>query len=473
MIKQTIKFNSPNKYFGGFIQNIIDQSNIKASIEQNENTINILVDDTDPNLETFNKNLQNYLPHSIFLDEIETIQSEENISDTRFTSPQYNIAPCNKCLELLNDPSSTHYLDENLLCEHYSNVAEQKYEDYTIFSPHYKKDASVLITNSTKINELFILTEAEIKALFSIEKPTIKATIKDESLKNLTNQNYIYVKAPYNNRSALAAINAKESGVDYLFFEDIDDLKIVIVQKNTSIIKASRVATPLAKLNDDPTLNRFLNIAKEAQFTKGAIGANLNTQGINFIVNNELGTKQVITFQDFDLAKLLIEFQEDEKRSKLFANFKSKYPQVAQEMENSKELGLFETISIILELNDNNSKEKSAFETVSNKGYEFRGNGGLKIDTNYISGGFDYSSFIGSIISFKLAGADMHYLAYSIFEAIADMSISTLNQLKEKFKCDNIIMMGDMFSNSVLYSRILSKYQLSNPYFSKAIALAD
>jgi metallophosphoesterase superfamily enzyme len=53
------------------------------------------------------------------------------------------------------------------------------------------------------------------------------------------------------------------------------------------------------------------------------------------------------------------------------------------------------------------------------------------------------------------------------------MTISTLNQIKKKFKIDNIIMMGDMFENSVLYSRILSKYQLANPYFSKAIALDD
>ena len=67
----------------------------------------------------------------------------------------------------------------------------------------------------------------------------------------------------------------------------------------------------------------------------------------------------------------------------------------------------------------------------------------------------------------------MHYLAYSIFEAFADMSITTLNQLKSKFKCENFVMMGDMFQNSVLYSRILSKFQLSNPYFSKSFAIND
>lgn len=465
MIKQTIQYKSQNQYFAGFIQKLIDTSEIKACVTMENDNIILLVDEIDQNLEAFDTNISKYLPHSLFLGIVETSNTDDTITPTPFQSIQYNIAPCNRCLEMLNDPSSPHYLDESLKCDHYNNPTDENYEDYTIFSPHYSEGSAVLITDATKINDLFIVTQDEVKALFSIEKPTIKATIKDETIKELTGKNYIYIKAPYNNRSALAAINAKESGVEYLFFEDSSDLKIVIVQQNTTIIKASRVATSLQTLDEDTTINRFLNIKEEAGFTKGAIAANLSTNGINFLASNELGSKKVITFQEFELKNLLEHFSNDEKRSKLFTNFKTKYPQLAQELENNPTLGLFETISVILEL------DNKGFEAVSDKGYEFRGNGGLKVDTNYIDEGFDYYSFIGSIISFKLAGVDTHYLAYSIFEALADMAINTLNQLKDKFKLDNIIMMGDMFSNSVLYSRILSKYQLSNPYFAKAIAL--
>jgi hydrogenase maturation factor HypF (carbamoyltransferase family) len=104
---------------------------------------------------------------------------------------------------------------------------------------------------------------------------------------------------------------------------------------------------------------------------------------------------------------------------------------------------------------------------------EFKGNGGLKIDMEFIGDEFNYSALVGSVISFKLAGADDFYIAYSIFEAFGDMAISTINQLKKKFRINNIVMMGDMFGNSVLYSRILSKYQLANPFFSKQFALDD
>ncbi len=468
MIKQTIQFNSPNQYFGGFIQNIIDQSQINASVSQEDNTITLLIDTNDEQkLNRFNELVSKYLPHSIFLDTIETIESNETIQDEKLHSINYNIAPCNRCLELLSDPSSPSYLDESLQCTHYSNDGSAVFEDYTIFSPHYSENAAVLITNAAKINDLFIITEDEIKTLFSIEKPTIKATIKDEVLKELTGKNYIYIKLPYNNRSALAALNAKESGVEYLFFEDMNDLKMVVVQKNHTIIKASRVATPLKELHENNTVNRFLNIAQEAGFNKNVIGANLSTKGINFLVSNELGAKKVIDFQKFNLSKLLEDFKNDPHKSKLYNNFGTKYPKLIQTLEENQDLDIFETICVLLELS------QTSFNALSDKSYEFRGNGGLSIDTHYIDEGFDYNSFIGSIISFKLANVDTHYLAYSIFEALGDMAISTLNQLKEKFKCENIVMMGDMFENSVLYSRILSKYQLSNPYFPKAVALDD
>ena len=92
---------------------------------------------------------------------------------------------------------------------------------------------------------------------------------------------------------------------------------------------------------------------------------------------------------------------------------------------------------------------------------------------NFIDDKFNYATLISSVISFILAGANSDYISYSIFEAYADMAISVTNQLKRKFNIENIIIMGDMFENSVVYSRILTKMQLSKPFFSKKFALDD
>lgn len=465
---QTIKYGSSNTYFAGFLQDIITQSGINGSVEQQNGTITLKLeyDNEHDNLSEFNTLAAKYIPHSIFLGDIDTKFDDIKINPSSFRSGDYNISPCAKCMEMLNDPSSEHYLDESLICSHYSNDAKEIYSDNTTFSPHYSEGASLLVTDPNSVSKLFIVTEDELKVLFSIEKPTIKVTIADETLKEITGKRYINIKSPYNTRSMLAAINAKESGVDYMFFHSQNDLDAVVVQKNLSIIKANRVASTIEELNSDSAINRFLNIKKEAGFEKATIGSYLSTKGISFIVSNEVDTKKVISFGEFDLKKVMEGFKADTKRSKLLENFSAKYPELAQTLQ-SEELGLYETICVILEL------ENKGFESLCDKSYEFRGNGGLKIDTYFNEEDFDYEAFIGSIISFKLAGVDMHYLAYSIFEALGDMSITVMNQLKTKFKCENFIMMGDMFVNSVLYSRILSKFQLSNPYFSKSFALDD
>lgn len=262
----------------------------------------------------------------------------------------------------------------------------------------------------------------------------------------------------------LASINAKESEIDYLFFHTEQDLEAVVVQKNISLI-----CNPYEKLeqfNNDTVINCFSNIQKEANFPN-AIGCYLSTKVIGFIVANEMATKRVIEFGAFSMKRVMENFKNDAKRTRLLENFAQHYPKVAQSLEN-QELGVYETIATILEL------DEISFEALSDKSYEFRGNGGLKIDTHFSQDGdFDYADLIGSIMSFKLAGVETHYLAYSIFEALGDMSISICNQLKTKFKISNFIMMGNLFGNSVMQSRILSKFQLSNPYFSPSIALDD
>ncbi|MBN2825060.1 MAG: hydrogenase [Campylobacterales bacterium] len=478
-IRQIIEYRSTNSYFAGFLQSIINESGINASVEQQEGKIVLMLDEKDSHLEEFNLLVNRYLPHSIFLGEISTEQVEASITPSALVSKDYFIAPCAKCMELINTPSSEFYLDGNLKCSHYNNEAQSIYPDSTIFSPHYSEGATLLLTNASKVHELFIMTDDELKALFSIEKPTLKVTIADTALQEMTGKKFISIKAPYNNKSLLASINANESRLDYLFFHQANDLEVVVVQKNLSIITASRMATPLKPLHEDSIINRFLNIKQEAKFNN-AIGCYLSTHDISFIVANEMGVKRVINFGAFNPTKVMECFHASAKRTKLLENFGEKYPAIVEQLgippqerwnEEKKlnsEMGLFETIATILELEPQN------YTALSDASYQFRGNGGLKIDTHFNEeGDFDYANLMGSIMSFRLAGVDTHYLAYSIFEALGDMGIEVMNQLKTKFKINHFIMMGNLFGNSVLYSRILSKFQLSSPYFSKAFALDD
>jgi len=467
-IVQKIQYNSNNQYFAGFLQNMIDESALNASIEQNKNEITLTIDEKDEKaLSSFSDLTSKYLPHSLFLGEISTNTDDVEIKKSEFKSENYEISLCSRCLGKLQDPSSQSYLDDNLQCNHYNNLPQENTVDYNTFTPNFSEGSTLLLVDPSKVNDLFIITKDEYRALFSIEKPTIKVTIKDEELKELTGKKFINIKSTYNMKSTLAAINAKDSELSYIFFNDLTPSKVVVVQKNTSIIRDNKFSKKLEDLDKDQVVNRFLNIVQETINPKNAIGANMSaTNGISFLVLNEVASKKVITFDEFNLKNVLEEMSNDEVRGKLLANFANKYPLIIENLK-SNDYDIYGTLCSILELDEKN------FESLSDKSFEFHGNGGLKIDMNFKDGGFDYSSLIGSVISFKLADVDTHYLAYSVFEAYGDMVISTLNQLKTKFKINNFVMMGDMFENSILYSRILSKFQLSNPHFSKSIAFDD
>jgi hypothetical protein len=52
------------------------------------------------------------------------------------------------------------------------------------------------------------------------------------------------------------------------------------------------------------------------------------------------------------------------------------------------------------------------------------------------------------------------------------MGIYVANQLSNKLGTKNFIVMGDIFSNNILYGRILTKFSISKPFFSKMYALS-
>ena len=474
-IKQIIEFKSDHKYFAGFLQNLIDTNDIKGSVSFEKKHIELILDDSDlKKLQNFGDDCEKYLPNSIFLGAIQTSTTKDQIKNEKFHSPFYHIAPCPQCIEAITNPASDDYLNNSYQCTHYTNDIQSP-QDTSSYSVHYSKGMTLLLTNSAKAAELFYLSQMEQKALFSIEKPSIKVTIKDERLKEIVGgKHFIYIRAPFDIQSTLVALNAKESEIDYLFFDEYDHKKAVIVKDNISFIQDNNVTKTLENLHDDKALNRVLNLEKEAGF-KGSISAYMSRfDGINCIVSNEVGIKKVLKVQNFDIQNLLEDFQNDPLKSKLYENFSKQYPQVIEKLKSSDSLDIFETLYIILELNTNASLEESkAFEALSDKGYEFRGNGGVKIDMYFKDDGFDYVSFFGSIMSFKLANTQTHFLAFSIFEAFGDMIINILNQLQKQFKIDNFIMIGDMFENSVLYSRILNKFQLQKPYFPVNIALDE
>jgi len=238
-----------------------------------------------------------------------------------------------------------------------------------------------------------------------------------------------------------------------------------VVQEHTCFVRDNRITPAPKEKYGDTMLDRFDAVAKEAGYDD-ALGAYMSRSGIAFGVMQKGEPRKAIAFQPFKWRSVHETMQKDPTRQRLLQNFAEKYPLTAERLQEDQD-DVFALLATILEL------ENPRFVALSDTSLAFRGNGGLKMDMFFTDDGFDYPALVGSVMSFRLASTEPHYLAYSIFEAFGDMAVSVLGQLKRKTKIERFVLFGDMFENTVLFSRILSKFQISTPYFPKAIALDE
>ena len=452
IIKQSIVFNSNLEYFTGYIQHIINISNVEASVSFSDGVITLLINSEDEHANLFSNNLSKYLPNSIYLGHIQTeVITENKIKKSDLKSPTYpTLSLCRSCLE------SSIY--EDSICTHYQNEAKL-YVDDVRYCETYNDGDAILINDTSMINTYFNMTKKEQELLFSIEKPVLKVTIRDEELMAKTGKKFIYLKAP---SSANSYLTTKASDKPYLFFKPVEELKVINVNDSISIIEDHELSGRLEDLSEDSVINRFLNIKKEYALQKGAIGLYANTNNIAFVANTPAKTGIVFGFKPFNAVATIETLKAN--RSKVFENFMKEYGEIkSDEIEG---MNLFELSALLLGL-------LPTYEELNDKSLEFRGNGGVKIDMKYQNDSFDYLSFIGSIMSFRLAGTPTHHLAYSIFESLADFLVIVYHESKAKIKEDDFIIFGNLFSNNVLYSRVLSKLSVKKPYFSKMYALDE
>ncbi len=87
-----------------------------------------------------------------------------------------------------------------------------------------RKPITLLITNPKILNEIAYISDAEIKALASQEKPVVLVQSKNFEGKDLISKlNFIKVKFPDEPLLILLADRLKEIGIDYIFIQDIKE----------------------------------------------------------------------------------------------------------------------------------------------------------------------------------------------------------------------------------------------------------
>ncbi|WP_200763057.1 hypothetical protein [Nitrosophilus alvini] len=97
---------------------------------------------------------------------------------------------------------------------------------FRLFCKTPVEDQNILITNANRVSNHFLLLSQEKHALFSIEKPIIRATVSNEKIKEDTGTSVARIKAPDEGFTLLLAKELSMAGIDYIYYRDVKEENI-------------------------------------------------------------------------------------------------------------------------------------------------------------------------------------------------------------------------------------------------------
>ncbi len=142
-----------------------------------------------------------------------------------------------------------------------------------------------------------------------------------------------------------------------------------------------------------------------------------------------------------------------EGSDRLLDNVKAQNTELYAQIEliQNENLGFFEAVSLLCDIGD------GGFEALNKEALKFMGKGGTQVDCHRDENRFHPYAFLGSIISYRMAGVEPTMLAYSVFESLGDYAVDILTQLKQRSKAAHTVLCGSQIAQASLFARIDSK----------------
>jgi len=519
-VQCTIGYRSSLSHIPTIITALAKKCEVALTLTQEEYNLHLFIDDHDEaRYEQFIEALSTELPLSIYMDEAHFDSVAEALEPTPMTGPMPAISPTIDTLRALLTPNSAHYfnpfygLNEEYsmrLTTHEKSIEGCEYADYfktlkqhltagalvgiktlfgqRTFSTFYRPRARLLLLNVELLESLFILSTRERLALGSIERPIIPLSVQDEALKTTIGE-VASVKLPDDPITILLAhtLLNDESPLPYLFYTEesentnttvqlshsapiyeMEDLELFITKNKTLIASGERAVGKHHTIDDAiPHAHTILKgvIKENHKENEKIITLYLSTYHDSEIAlyTPESGFHSHITFPSLPESGevILREIQNlNADTPRLIENFARQFPECFKALYNYKPQGdnsledLFTAAGIILEILE------PSYQTLHQRSLKFTGSGGLQVDTKLLENGFDYRSFLQSLLSYRLAGVASDLLAFSIFDSFGDLFTNTTLELKSKLRGNAIALGGNISINPVLHSKLVKNFKL-------------
>ncbi len=503
-----VEFCSTNFYFKHIIDSLIIESHASIEARMYKNFIIIYCNDSEEKIKYFFELLEKKLPLSVFLSNTTILESFDFDENEELEDKEIKIN-----LSLLTNDEIVNIISSNNI--DFSNDINKikkggisRFETHNglkdLFLPSMKNreyfeakayEVKLLITNINKLSNLVYVSKKDIELLCSIERPLVKLRFKDsQNLKSeYSHTKFIYAKIADDKETVLFSQALKDVGINYLLYVNDEvyqeALKVTYLENQNIIVSGEKGLFP----KYDYRLKRKVISSKDYIEEYGSVYRSVLSQfnkidtasiGIYLSYKNEdsaikinvpsLGEKNVINIPKLmnNIDNCLEDIKNiDENAKRLIENYINKFSKNFNKEFINENLNGLQTILNLLSY-IMGIKNYNHFEDIA---LSYEGKNAIQIDMHLIKidgkNYLDYRKVIQSIMSYKMADVENSLLAYSFYDSLSDFICENILKINSELNAKDLVLCGDMFSNSILLSKIEKSQKNLNILISKEYPL--
>lgn len=331
---------------------------------------------------------------------------------------------------------------------------------------------SVIFSDLSSVLSCTKLPLEDAKYLASLEKPSIKASLKSV-FKDTFKNDEIIAQLPFDPILNLLCRILQDEGIEFVFMH-ANDPQEALLYYETLFKTPKRLITPTKKFVLE---NNFSAIAfkDELEFlstTPNSIVLYFSFKCPTRLLLHANGSLKTLLSVSFDFNQIFNLLKQDEKASRMLQNYATKFPNFyARIVELSKyQLGganlldFFRILGFVLGYSEDfhsQSVISLAKECLRPKGpridYKILKDDSLKMALNF-------SKIMHSAMSFRLAGVENEILSLGILDSLAEFLGNFIWDNAQNFSVQEVTIVGDFFGEKVFLDLFVR-------YFPKTLAL--
>ncbi|PUB94540.1 protein hydE [Helicobacter pylori] len=331
---------------------------------------------------------------------------------------------------------------------------------------------SVIFSDLSSVLSCTKLPLEDAKYLASLEKPSIKASLKSV-FKDTFKSDEIIAQLPFDPILNLLCRILQDEGIEFVFIH-ANDPQEALLYYETLFKTPKRLITPTKKFVLENNLST-LPFKDELEFlsaTPNSIVLYFSFKRPTRLLLHANGSLKTLLSVSFDFNKMFNALKQDEKASRMLQNYATKFPDFYvrivelsyHNLGGANLLDFFQILGFVLGYSEDfcaQSVIPLAKECLRPKGpridYKILKDDSFKMALNF-------SKIMHSAMSFRLAGVENEILSLGILDSLAEFLGNFIWDNAQNFSVQEVTIAGDFFGEKVFLDLFVR-------YFPKTLAL--